>query len=71
MKKKILILLVCICLLLFGGCGGKEGYCDIYLDTHNPIGNMMKIDIDDDYTFKDFQKEYTEDGCVVTLYYEK
>lgn len=71
MKKKILILLIAICLLLLGGCGGKEGYCDIYLNPHSGLNDMLKIDIDDDYTFKDFQKEYTEDGCVITLYYEK
>jgi len=70
MKKKILILLMCIYMLLLGGCG-KEGYGDIYLNPHNPLQDMMKIDVDNDYTFKDYQKEYTEDGCVITLYYEK
>lgn len=32
--------------------------------------SRINIQIDKKYTFKDYQKEYTEDGCVVTINYE-
>lgn len=32
---------------------------------------MNDIDVDEEYIFKDYSKEYTDDGCAITIYYEK
>lgn len=67
MKRVLSIFAICICVLL-SGCGTRTENIHIYgrsvwKDT------STDIQIDKKYTLKDYQKEYTEDGCTITINY--
>ena len=58
---------MCSCILLTG-CSRTE---NIHINGRSNFKDTStNIQIDEKYTFKDYQKEYTEDGCIVTIYYE-
>lgn len=68
MKKKLVIVMLATTLLLTG-CN-----VDQRVEVINGISvfSSMNIDIDDEYQFKDFSKDYTDDGqCIVTIVYEE
>ena len=67
MKKILSVFVISICILL-SGCGTQAENIHIYgrsawKDT------STDIQIDKKYTLKDYQKEYTEDGCTITINY--
>lgn len=69
MKRKIImvatILLSC---LLLGGCECSE---NIEICGRSGLTkDSTCIDIDLKYHLKDYDKEYTENGCIVHIYYE-
>lgn len=65
--KKILLLCAFCCVLL-GGCSRAE---NIHIHNRNTWSDTStNIQVDKKYTLKDYQKEYTEDGLVITIYYE-
>ncbi|MBD5487313.1 MAG: hypothetical protein HDR13_00740 [Lachnospiraceae bacterium] len=67
MKRLRLLFIVCSCVLLTG-CSRAE---NIHIYGRNSFKDTSTdIQIDEKYTLKDYQKEYTEDGCVVTINYE-
>lgn len=68
MKKILLIFTICSCMFL-SGCGTRTE--NIHIDNRNIWkDSSTNIQIDKKYTFKDYQKEYTENGCTVTINYE-
>ena len=72
MKNKILILLmVCGIMVAGGGCGLDNPYNRIKIIRNGWSSDNVNIEIDNDVKFKDFTKEYTEDGCTVTIHYTK
>lgn len=68
MKRMFSMFVIFVCLLLTG-CSGHPENIRIY-GRSNFADNSTDIQVDKKYTLKDYQKEYTEDGCVVTIYYE-
>ena len=70
MKNKLIILFL-ILFLMFGvtGCNFDEGI-HVYARS-GMMADSTDISVNNEYTFKDFTKTYTEDGCVVTIFYEK
>lgn len=68
-KKRIVAVLLCSC-LLFGGC--KREYSeDITIEGGTAFeSDNSHIKIDSKYTLQGYEKEYTETGCIVTIYYE-
>lgn len=68
MKKIFLIFTICNCMLL-SGCGTSPE--NIRIDDRSFWKDAStNIQIDKKYTFKDYQKEYTEDGLIITIHYE-
>lgn len=68
MKKILLIFTICSCIFL-SGCGTRSE--NIHIDNRSILKDSnINIQIDKKYTFKDYQKEYTEDGLIVTINYE-
>lgn len=69
-KKILAAVLLCGCLLL-GGCEEKEFTEDITISGSSAyVCDNSHIKIDIKYTLKGFEKEETENGCIVTIYYE-
>lgn len=69
MKKKLAMIIVSTTLLL-NGCGTIDQRIDVIRGT--TIFSTVEIYVDKDYTFKNFNKEYTDDGqCIVTIIYDK
>lgn len=67
MKKLVLLFSMYSCILLTG-CGRTE---NIHIYGRNSFKDTsIEIQIDKKYTLKDYQKEYTEDGCIVIINYE-
>ena len=67
MKRLFLLLIMCSCVLLTG-CSRTE---NIHIDGRNFFQDTSTdIQIDEKYYFKDFEKEYTDDGCTITINYE-
>ena len=67
MKRLILLFIMCSCILLTG-CSRTE---NIHIYGRNSLKDTSTdIQIDGKYTLKDYQKEYTDDGCIVTINYE-
>lgn len=69
MKKLLLVLTICSCILL-SGCGTRAENIHIY-GRSSWVDNSVDIQIDKKYTLKDYQKEYTDDGLTITIHYEK
>lgn len=69
MKKIFLVFMICSCMFL-SGCGSTRAE-NIHIDNRNAWKDSnINIQIDKKYRFKDYQKEYTEDGLVITINYE-
>lgn len=69
-KKILAAVLLCGCLFL-GGCKKKEYAEDITIEGGTPYAaDNSNIKIDIKYTLQGYKKEYTENGCIVTIYYE-
>lgn len=69
-KKILAAVLLCGCLLL-GGCEKEETTEDIYIyGKYLNYDDDTFINMDIKYTLKGFEKEETENGCIVTIYYE-
>ncbi len=67
MKKILLLCAICSCIAL-SGCSRAE---NIHIQGRNAWKDTSTdIRVDKKYTLKDYQKEYTEDGCVITIYFE-
>lgn len=68
MKKKLAIVMLATTLLLTGCTHNQR----IEVINGSTVFSTTHIDIDDEYRFKDFSKEYTDDGqCIVTIVYEE
>ena len=69
MKRKIIMVaIIIISCLLLSGCECSES-----ITINSRSGNVSSdtyIDIDLKYHLKDYKKEYTENGCIVHIYYE-
>lgn len=68
MKKILSVLTICSCILL-SGCGTRAENIHIY-GRSSWVDDSTDIQIDKKYTLKDYRKEYTENGCTITIYYE-
>lgn len=69
MKKKIVLSCLMVMLILsMSGC--KNNRVDIV--TGVTVFDTTEVRVDGDYTFIDFDKEYTDDGkCVITVTFDK
>jgi len=68
MRKALITIILLALLSCLTACSQAENI-DIY-PRSGLTADGTKIKIDEDYTLKDYSKEYTEDGCVVTIRYE-
>lgn len=67
-NKRLIVILVVVILTLTG--------CDVdqrvEVINGGTVFSTTHIDVDDEYRFKDFSKEYTDDGqCIVTIVYDE
>lgn len=68
MKKYLVVGLVLVGLLTMTGCE-QENRIDVI--TTNWVFDTVPIQIDKDFKFQDFTKEYVGDECIVTIKYKK
>lgn len=67
MKKRFLLFIMLCCILLTG-CSTRAENIHIY-GRSTWRDDSTDILIDKKYTLKDYQKEYTEDGCTIIINY--
>lgn len=69
MKRKIIIVVATLlsCLLL-SGCENEYGEDIKIYDANGCTVSYIEMDIK--YKLKGYEKEYTENGCIVHIYYE-
>lgn len=66
--KNIMAIVILLCCLMFGGCENTE---DIEIHSRSGFAyDGTYIAMDTKFKLKDYDKEYTENGCIVHIYYE-
>lgn len=66
-----LFILGAICSFILCGCSATAGTESIQIYARSGLEvDKTHIIIDSKYTLKDYDKETTDTGCVVTIYYE-
>ena len=68
MKRKIIIVATLFSCLLLGGCEWSENIEICGRSGLTKDSTCIYIDLK--YHLKDYDKEYTENGCIVHIYYE-
>lgn len=67
-RKKIIAAVILFGCLLLGGCDQSE---DIKIYGRSSLDdNDTYIQMDTKYKLKGYDKEYSENGCIVHIYYE-